>query len=35
MRHPEYVSDGMEILKWASLADIRKMYEAMSEVRVG
>ena len=35
MRHPEYVSDGMEILKWPLLGDARKVYEAMSEVRAG
>jgi aryl-alcohol dehydrogenase-like predicted oxidoreductase len=35
MRHPDYVSDGLEILKWAPLGDARKAYDAMSEVRVG
>jgi hypothetical protein len=35
MRHPDYVSDGMEILKWPLLGDVRKIYEAMAEVRTG
>ena len=35
MRHPDYVSDGMEILKWAPLGDSRKIYDAMAEVRAG
>jgi hypothetical protein len=35
MRHPDYVSDGMEILKWPLLGDARKIYEAMAEVRTG
>jgi hypothetical protein len=35
MRHPDYVSDGMEILKWPPLGDARKVYEAMAEVRTG
>jgi hypothetical protein len=35
MRHPEYVEDGMEILKWPTLPDVRKIFEAMREVRVG
>ena len=34
MRHPEYVEDGMEILKWPPLSDVRKIFEAMREVRV-
>ncbi len=35
MRHPDYVADGMEILKWPPLGDVRKVYEAMAEVRAG
>jgi hypothetical protein len=35
MRHRDYVSDGMEILKWPPLGDARKVYEALGEVRVG
>ena len=35
MRHPDYVSDGLEILKWPPLGDVRKIYEAMREVRAG
>jgi aryl-alcohol dehydrogenase-like predicted oxidoreductase len=34
MRHPAYVEDGMEVLKWPPLADVRKTYEAMRQVRL-
>jgi hypothetical protein len=34
MRHPAYVADGLEILKWSPLGNVRAIYEAMSEVRV-
>ncbi|HSB73679.1 MAG TPA: aldo/keto reductase [Candidatus Methylomirabilis sp.] len=34
MRDPEYVEDGMEILKWPPLSEVRKIYEAVREVRV-
>jgi len=33
MRHPDYVSDGLEVLKWSPLGDVRRIYEAMREVR--
>jgi uncharacterized protein YyaL (SSP411 family)/aryl-alcohol dehydrogenase-like predicted oxidoreductase len=33
MRHPDYVSDGLEVLKWAPLGNVRAIYDAMSEVR--
>jgi hypothetical protein len=33
MRHPDYVSDGLEVLAWPPLADVRKVYGAMGEVR--
>jgi hypothetical protein len=35
MRHPDYVVDGLEVLKWSPLGDTRKVYEAMREVRAG
>ena len=35
MRHPGYVEDGMEILKRPPLPGVRKIFEAMREVRVG
>jgi uncharacterized protein len=35
MRHPDYVADGMEVLKWSPLGDVRRIYEAMREVRAG
>jgi hypothetical protein len=35
MRHPDYVVDGVEVLKWSPLGDTRKVYEAMREVRAG
>ena len=35
MRHPDYVADGMEILKWPPLPDVAKLYRAMADVRVG
>ncbi len=34
MRHPAYVEDGMEVLKWPSLTGVREIYEAMRQVRV-
>jgi hypothetical protein len=34
MRDSDYVSDGLEILKWAPLGDAHKAYQAMGEVRV-
>jgi aryl-alcohol dehydrogenase-like predicted oxidoreductase len=34
MRHPDYVADGMEILRWAPLADVRPIYQAMQDTRV-
>jgi uncharacterized protein YyaL (SSP411 family)/aryl-alcohol dehydrogenase-like predicted oxidoreductase len=34
MRHPAYVEDGMEVLKWPPLADVRKTFEAMRQVRL-
>ena len=33
MRHPDYVSDGLEVLKWSPLGDVRRIYEAVREVR--
>ena len=33
MRHPDYVTDGMDVLKWSPLGDVRRIYEAMREVR--
>jgi len=33
MRHPDYVSDGLEVLKWPPLGDVRKIYEATRSVR--
>jgi uncharacterized protein len=35
MRHADYVTDGLEILKWAPLGNAHKIYEAMTEVRIG
>jgi uncharacterized protein len=35
MRHPDYVADGLEVLKWSPLGDVRRIYEAMREVRAG
>ena len=35
MRHPDYVADGMEILKWPPLPDVAKLYRAMADVRIG
>ncbi|MBI2562782.1 MAG: aldo/keto reductase [candidate division NC10 bacterium] len=35
MRHPAYVKDGMTILAWPPLQDVRPIYEAMRQVRVG
>jgi hypothetical protein len=34
MRHPSYVEDGMGILAWPRLPDVRPIYEAMRQVRV-
>jgi aryl-alcohol dehydrogenase-like predicted oxidoreductase len=34
MRRPEYVEDGMEILKWPPLPDTAKLYRAVAEVRL-
>ncbi len=34
MRHPDYVADGMEILKWPPLPDVAKLYRAMADVRI-
>ncbi|MFI5341675.1 MAG: aldo/keto reductase [Candidatus Methylomirabilales bacterium] len=34
MRHPEYVEDGMGILGWPPLPDVRPIYEAVPQVRV-
>jgi hypothetical protein len=31
MRHPDYVADGMEILRWAPLTDVRPIYQAMQD----
>jgi uncharacterized protein YyaL (SSP411 family)/aryl-alcohol dehydrogenase-like predicted oxidoreductase len=33
MRHPAYVPDGLEVLAWPPLADVRRIYEAMDEIR--
>jgi hypothetical protein len=35
MRHPDYVVDGLDVLKWSPLGDTRKVYDAMREVRAG
>jgi len=35
MRHPDYVADGMEVLKWLTLGDVGRIYDAMRDVRVG
>ncbi len=32
MRHPDYVSDGLEVLRWPPLGDARAVYEAMRGV---
>jgi len=34
MRHPSYVEDGMGILAWPPLPDVRPIYEAMRQVRL-
>jgi len=34
MRRPEYVTDGMAILAWPLLSDVRPIYEAIREVQV-
>jgi hypothetical protein len=34
MRHPAYVEDGMAVLGWPPLPDVRPIYEAMRQVRV-
>jgi hypothetical protein len=34
MRHPDYVEDGMAVLGWPPLPDVRPIYEAMRQVRV-
>jgi len=34
MRHPSYVEDGMGILGWPPLPDVRPIYEAIRQVRV-
>ena len=33
MRHPDYVSDGMEVLKWPPPGNVRKVYAEMPEMR--
>jgi uncharacterized protein len=33
MRHPDYVADGLEVLRWAPLGDARRIYEAMGQLR--
>jgi hypothetical protein len=35
MRHPDYVEDGLEVLRWAPLADVRKVYDALASARIG
>jgi hypothetical protein len=35
MRHPDYVSDGLDVLKWPPVGDVRRIYEAMRELRAG
>ena len=35
MRHPDYVSDGLEVLKWPPLGDAGRVYSAMRDVRAG
>jgi aryl-alcohol dehydrogenase-like predicted oxidoreductase len=34
VRHPAYIEDGMEALKLPPLPDVRKVYEALREVRI-
>ena len=34
MRHPAYVEDGMGILSWAPLPEVRPIYEAVRQMRV-
>ncbi|MBI4537761.1 MAG: DUF255 domain-containing protein [candidate division NC10 bacterium] len=34
MRHPDYVADGMEVLKWPPLPDVAKLYRAVAEARI-
>jgi len=33
MRHPDYVSDALEVMKWPPLGQARAVYEALAEVR--
>jgi uncharacterized protein YyaL (SSP411 family)/aryl-alcohol dehydrogenase-like predicted oxidoreductase len=35
MRHPDYVADGMEILKWPPLPDPAKLFAAVRDARIG
>jgi uncharacterized protein YyaL (SSP411 family)/aryl-alcohol dehydrogenase-like predicted oxidoreductase len=35
MRHRDYVEDGMGILAWPPLPDVRPIYEAVRQVRIG
>jgi aryl-alcohol dehydrogenase-like predicted oxidoreductase len=35
MRHPDYVADGMEVLRWAPLGDARKIYDGVAAGRIG
>jgi len=35
MRHPDYVADGMEILRWPPLPDAVRLYRAVAELRIG
>jgi uncharacterized protein len=35
MRHPDYVADGMEVLKWPPLGGVRKIYDSLAELSVG
>jgi len=35
MRHLEYVEDGMGILAWPPLPDVRRIYEVVRQVRIG
>jgi hypothetical protein len=34
MRHREYVEDGLGILGWSPLADVRPIYEAVRQLRI-
>ncbi len=34
MRHPDYVADALEILKWPPLGDARKVYDSIREIRL-